>query len=490
MARSATPSSDGPRPPRVPTPATTAVVACPAGDVIGVDRGGTAAFTGIRYAGVDRFRPPQDITSWTGRVMATGFGAQAPQNGGVLERLLGGSSFPMAEDCLFLNVFTPGCDDVRRPVLVWVHGGAYVTGTGAMPWYDGSALAARGDVVVVTINYRLGALGFLDDHNSGTLDQVAALRWVARNIEAFGGDADNVTVFGESAGGSALMALMATPAADRLFHRAIAMSPSILQLRDADQGARLAATFLDLLGVDSIDDARMAPVDAILEAQARFPASTAGLKNFSPTSGTDVIPEPILDVAAADPRPLVIGTNRDEMLLFTAYDHSRSDWTDADVGREFERRFGDDAAAAITAYRSHRPDTSPSQLVSAMQTDEVFRVPAQRVGEQRSDRGNATWMYSFDFASRAFGGVMGACHGLDIPFAFDNLSRQGAEMFTGPGDDRQRVADQFAQAIVDFAHTGDPGWPEFERDGRATQRIGLEPAVDADPDAELRALWR
>ncbi len=471
-------------------PRTTAVVACPAGELVGVDRAATQAFTGIRFATSHRFEAPEDVVKWDGRLLATGIGPQAPQNSGALERLLGGSAIPMDEDCLFLNVYTPSCDGARRPVLVWIHGGAYVTGTGAMPWYDGGALAARGDVVVVTINYRLGALGFLDDHNNGTLDQVAALRWVARNIVAFGGDADNVTVFGESAGGSALLALMATPAADGLFHRAFAMSPSILQLRTQSQGARFAAAFLDLAGATTLDDVRRSPIEMLLRAQARVPASTAGLKNFSPTSGTAVIPQPVLTVAADDARPLVIGTNRDEMLLFTAFDQTRGGWSDADLDREYERRFGADAPAAVRAYRRHRPDATPSQLVSAMQTDEVFRVPAQRLGDSRSGRDRATWMYTFDFESRAFGGAMGACHGLDIPFAFDNLGKQGAEMFTGAGDDRQAVADQFATAIVGFARTGDPGWPAYDATTRATQRIGLEPDLVKDPDADLRELWQ
>lgn len=462
---------------------------CPAGMLTGLDRGATSVFKGIKFATANRFESPVDVVSWAGQLDATVFQAQCPQNGGALEQLLGGSSIPTDEDCLHLNVYTPACDDARRPVLVWIHGGAFVTGTGSMPWYDGTALAARGDVVIVTINYRLGAFGFLGSQNNGTLDQVSALRWVARNIAAFGGDAGNVTLFGESAGGSSVVSLVATPTADDLFHRVFSLSPSILQLRTAEQGEELESTFLDLLGVASVDEARSKSHNEILDAQSRFPVGGAGLKDFSPTDGTTTIPRPILATAAADPRPQVVGTNRDEMLLFTAFDTARSDWNDDDVQHHFGRRFGDRTEAAIAEYRSHRPDTNASQLISAMQTDEVFRRPAQQLCADSADATNDTWMYTFDYESPAFGGIVGSCHGLDIPFAFNNLDRPGVDMFAGTNPDRQPVADQFSDAVIAFARTGDPGWAQYDTTTRATQRIGLDPELVKDPEPALRELW-
>ncbi len=357
-----------------------------------------------------------------------------------------------------------------------------------MPWYDGSSLASVGDVVVVTINYRLGALGFLGDRNLGTLDQIAALRWVQRHIAEFGGDPTNVTIFGESAGGSAVVSLLAAPDADDLFHRVWAMSPSILQLRDTNTAARFEQSFLDVVGA-GLDVLGSMSLDDLLEAQQRVPMDSS-MQTFSPAATTSVFPEPILKQAAGDSRPLVIGANRDEMLLFTAFDQSRSSWGDADLEREFSTRFGSRSVEAIEVYRDLRPGSDANRLVSAMQTDEVFRRPAQRLAEDRIEAEQATWMYTFDQPSTAFGGMLGCCHGLDLPYAFDTLSARGAEMFTGLGENRQAVADQFSSALIAFAHNGEPGWPSYDLNRRATQRIGPVPDVVHDPEPAMRKLWK
>ncbi len=468
----------------------TITISCPAGTLTGLDRGPTQVFKGIRFAAADRFGPPEDIDAWDGELDATTFRAQSPQVHGVLEQMLGSSSIPTDEDCLHLNVYTPACDDRRRPVLVWIHGGAYVTGGGAMPWYDGSSLATRGDVVVVTLNYRLGALGFLGVRNSGTLDQVSALRWVARNIAAFGGDPADVTVFGESAGGSAVIALMAVPSADGLFHRTLAMSPSILQLRHAGHAAKYEADLLEHLDRSSVAELDTVPIEDLLHAQSKIlVAATAGLKCFAPTEGTEAVPGEILEVASRDSRPLVIGTTRDEMNLFTVFDPSRRGFADERLHDEFALRFGDDALEAIERYRAHRPGLDANQLTSAMQTDEVFRWPAWSLAAARADNDAPTWMYQFDWSTPVFGGGLGSCHGLDIPFAFDNLHRPGVDLLTGTGDDRRAVADQFAAAVVAFARTADPGWPRYDTTRRATRRIGPDPALVEDPEPKLRELW-
>jgi para-nitrobenzyl esterase len=461
---------------------------CRSGALRGLDHDATQEFRGIRFARADRFAAPVDIESWDGMHDGLGFGAQAPQVGGALEQMLGGDELPNDDDCLFLNVWTPGCDDQRRPVLFWIHGGAFLTGTGAMPWYDGNALAERGDVVVVSINYRLGALGFLGTRNLGTLDMISALRWVQRNIADFGGDPGDVTAFGESAGGAAVVSLLAAPAADGLFHKAWALSPSLLQFRSTSTADEMEQIYLDLVGADTVDELTAASLDRLLDAQARFPADTGGMQDFTPTHGTDVFPEPILRVAAHDPRPLVIGTTRDEMLLFTAFDPSRSEWGDDDVRTQFERRFAD-PEAAIDAYRRHRPDANASQLVSAMQTDEVFRWPAQRLATARADDGRPTWTYEFHQSSTAFDGVLGSCHGLDLPFAFHNLTRQGAEMFTGGGDTLEAIADDFSGAIISFARTGAPGWDAYDTSTRTTRIIDADPRTVDDPEPDLRHLW-
>ncbi len=444
---------------------------------------------GVRFATADRFEPPVDVVGWEPGFDATTFGAQAPQVTGALEQMLGATDLATSEDCFFLNVFTPNADAGARPVLVFIHGGAFVTGTASMPWYDGASLAAGGDVVVVTVNYRLGALGFLGDRNLGTLDQISALRWVQRHVADFGGDPGNVTIFGESAGGSAVVSLLAAPDANDLFHRVWSMSPSLLQLRDGETAERFEQSYLDAIGAGaSADDLEAMSVDDLLDAQQRVPMD-ASMRVFSPAAVAPVFPAPILETAHEDTRAVVVGANRDEMLLFTAFDQSRLLWGAADIEREFAARFGPATADAIAAYRELRPGTDASKLVSAMQTDEVFRRPAQRLAEARSATGSATWMYTFDQPSTSFGGVLGCCHGLDIPYAFDTLAAPGVEMFTGLGEDRQAVAEQFSSALLRFARSGEPGWPRFDTDRRATQRIGPFPGVVDDPEPALRTLW-
>lgn len=458
-------------------------------DIIGIDRNGATEYRGLRFATAERLKAPVDTIGWKPGSDATAFAAQAPQVAGALETMLGTTDLAMSEDCHFLNVFTPSGDAAGRPVLVFIHGGAFVTGTAAMPWYDGTSLAAGGDAVVVTINYRLGALGFLGGRNLGTLDQISALRWVQRHIADFGGDPGNVTIFGESAGGAAVVSLLAAPDADDLFHRVWSMSPSLLQLRDAETAARFERSYLDVIGPEAgVPDLASSSVDDLLAAQQRVPMDAA-MRVFSPTAVAPILAEAILEDAAADRRPVVVGANRDEMLLFTAFDQSRFGWGDAEVEREFTARFGPRAAEAVAAYRELRPGTDASRLVSAVQTDEVFRRPAQRLAEDRSAAESPTWMYTFDQPSTAFGGVLGCCHGLDIPYVFDTLAAPGVEMFTGLGDDRQGVADQFSSALLAFGRTGDPGWPCFDTERRATQRIGPFPDVVDDPEPELRTLW-
>jgi para-nitrobenzyl esterase len=461
----------------------------PAGEFTGLDRGPTLVFKGIRFAEATRFGEPADVAD-LGHYDATSFRAQCPQLPGTMERMLGGSKMPTSEQCLHLNVYTPGCDDGHRPVLFWVHGGAYTSGGGAMPWYDGSRLAVRGDVVVVTINYRLGPLGFLGVRNSGLLDQVAALRWVNRNIEAFGGDSGNVTVFGESAGGSSVVALAALDGAAGLYHRTLAMSPSILQFRPREAGERNERDVLAAAGADDVRDLSEAPLEALLAAQRELMATPSrDLRHFSPTESTDTITERIVDVSGRDARPMVIGTTLDEANLFNAFDARRRGWTDTDAEHRFRRVFDDRTSEAVEAYREARPGAGAAELVSAMETDLMFRNDARRLAEARAAAGHPTWMYLFDQATPQFGGVLGSCHALDIPFAFDNLHRPGVEPFVGTEPGLQDVADRFADAVISFARSADPGWERYDNRSRRTQRLGPQPDVVSDPDAELRLLW-
>lgn len=437
------------------------------------------------YAHADRFARAELVVP---EGDALGPGPVCPQIPGPLESMLGGGDLPMDEDCLSLSVWTPDLQG-SRPVVVWIHGGAFVTGTGAMPWYDGAALAARGDLVVVSVNYRLGALGFLGGHNCGLWDQITALQWVREHITAFGGDPSAVTLLGESAGGSSVVSLLAAPDTVGLFRAAWAMSPSLRQLRGRSRADEVADRMCALAGVGSIDELRHVPLSDLLDAQRGILVDrVAGFDAFAPTAGVDGLPWSITEAAAANPAPLVIGTTRDEMMLFAAMDPASATLDDAAVRQRAQEIFGDSADRALAAYRRHRPDASPTQLLSAITTDQTFRVPAQRLAEQRVGLGHATWSTWFTWPSPAFGGI-GACHGLDIPFVFHNLDRPGVTLFTGDGADRAAVADAHADALIAFARSATAPWAPHTAIDRPTLRIDTTTSEIPDPEPDLRALW-
>ena len=452
--------------------------------------GGTE-FLGIRFAHADRLTPPRDITSWDGELDATKFGPICPQVPGMLESMLGFDGSNMSEDCLNLNVFTRSAPvgSSTLPVLVWIHGGAYTNGSGSIPWYHGSALASRG-AVVVSINYRLGAFGFLGDGNYGTLDMISALRWVNRNIAAFDGDANNVTIFGESAGGSAVVSLMSSPEAKGLFHKVWAMSPSIGQLRTLPRAQELHTQFLEIANVSSIDEVRALSLDDMLAAQAKQMATpTTNFDFYTPTAGGSALPFDILSAASESSFPLVLGSNHDEDRLWSAFDPVQAEFGQDDWERISGEVFGDRAADARAAYEKLRPTESPRQLISSVHTDTAFRQRAQRLAENHAKAGNSTWMYWFTWATPAFGGVLGSCHALDIPFAFDNLSAPGTDMLTGDGAERAGIAKRFADEIVQFAKSSAPTWPVFDLVDRSTLEINAEVAVIDDPEKEIRELF-
>ncbi len=445
---------------------------------------------GIRYATAARFEPPVMVPYHPGQHADDTVGATCPQVPGMLERLLGIEASSMDEDCLFLNVFRPAdaTPASKLPVLVWIHGGAYLNGSGSIAWYEGSRLAARGQVVVA-INYRLGALGYLGGGNWGTLDQICALEWVRDHIVAFGGDAGNVTIFGESAGGSAVLSLLAAPGAEGLFHRVWSMSPSINQLRTLERAEEWAQAFFEAAGVDGLDEARALSVEQILAAQTQVMAMpNTGYDMFSPAAGGAGLGDDILGAAAASPVPVCLGTNRDESLLFLAFDPALAGagedrWVDY-----LERQFGEAAPAARAAYEAARPGAPTVALIAAVQTDATFRRPAQRLAEARSRAGTPTWMYWFTWASPALGGILGSAHALDIPFAFDNVHASGAEMMLGDGPELAGLAARFADEIAAFAAAGAASWQAFDTEQRATMRFDATFEVLHDPEPGLRAL--
>lgn len=470
----------------------TASITSPSGTFDGVlHENGQTSFKGIRFANAKRWQAPVDVVSYDGNVDASNYGLMSPQVPGFLEQMLGMDSTNMSEDCLFLNVFRPSgaTEESNLPVLYWIHGGAYTNGAGSVAWYDGSRLASRG-CIVVSINYRLGAFGFAGTGNYGVLDMLSGLRWVQRNIASFGGNPSNVTIFGESAGGSAVVSLMATDAVSNLFHKAWTMSPSIGQLRNLPRAQELHDQFLEILDVESLESAASLPVEKILEAQtAAALIPSQGFDVFAPTGGGDHIAQNILTAAANSPIPFVVGTNRDENKLWSAFNQEAA----SDGQPEWEKfttsQFGDAAANARSIYESRRPNEAVRELISAVNTDISFRQPAQSLSENRVNSGTPTWMYWFTWASPAFGGILGSCHALDIPFAFDNLDAPGTDLLLGTEENRQILATRFADEIAQFASHGHPSWEQFNTDSRPTMVLNVDTSLESDPEADIRQLF-
>ena len=466
------------------------------GWVGGRQRGDGAVFKGIPYARAERWGPPQPAAPWTGVRDALEFGPQAPQIPGLLEAAFGLAEWPMSEDCLSLNIWTPAVEVAAgRPVLVFLHGGAFTNGTGAVPWYDGEAFARDG-CVLVTLNYRLGALGYLHladlagerfagSGNLGLLDQIAALDWVQANITGFGGDPANVTVFGESAGGASVLALLAAPAAAGRFHRAVAQSASIPQLRTRLQATAAAERVLQSLGigVQELDRLLAVPVTDLLQVQASFTGPDL-FTAFAPTPDGTVVSGSILERAAAAAVPLMIGTNRDELYLFTALD-GRSLSVDRDGLLHVARRYaGDGANDLVEAYAAARPGRRPGQLGASIAGDDAFWMPAIELAERREA---PTWMYRFDWPTPIFDGLLGACHGIELPFVFDTLA--AAQGFVGDDSRLGDLAATVHRAWVRFATDGEPGWPAYDTVQRATMRYDTASGVVDDLDGPLRTRW-
>jgi para-nitrobenzyl esterase len=470
-----------------------------------------------------RFAAPEREEPWSGVRKAHEFGFSAPQSSMALP-LPGMDVGAMDEDCLSLNVYTPAADAARRPVLVWIHGGGFVIGSGSQPIYDGSPLALRGDVVVVTINYRLGPLGFLylgdlcpdlegAGGNAGIRDQVAALEWVKENIAAFGGDPDNVTIFGESAGGMSVGTLLGTPSAAGLFHRAIPQSGAAHNVHSRETATEVARHFLEGLGITPDQAAgalRSIPPDKLLDTQQQTVlklGTTLGLLPFQPMLDDDFLPtSPLAAIEAGHARgiDLMTGTTRDEWKLFGFLDPGLATLDDAGLVTRLAAQLGDESAAkrVADAYRGAQLEAGSAaatakDLFFAIETDRVFRIPAIRLAEAQRRHHDAVFMYQFTWESPMMGGALGACHAIELPFVFGQVGADGAEMFVGKGPEAERLSEQLMDAWIAFARSGDPShkglpggrWPAFETERRATMRLGAETVCDDAPQNREREAW-
>ncbi len=485
------------------------------GKVEGVERDGIQVFMGIPYAtppvGDRRWLPAVPEEPWDGVRDATKFSAQSAQGPFAMNVMFGGEQPEVSEDSLYLNVWTPACDDAKRPVLFWIHGGAFIFGSGDTPWYDGTQFVTHGDVVVVTINYRLGPFGFLQladsfgeafegSGNLGILDQVVALEWVRDSIANFGGDPNNVTIFGESAGGASVGTLLGLPSARGLFHAAVPQSGASSWYATRETGATFADGFVERLGVKSgdVDALRALTTQEIIDAamsHAAVSPSGGGLR-FQPVVDGTSLPLPPLDAIEAgnaDGVRVLVGTNGHEVTLFNMMDPALASIDPVGVSPLLEPWFGEGAAAVVDDYRSRRADASGLELWTDVGTDAIFRIPAIRLAEAQQGHG-PVWMYWFTWETPAFGGVLRSTHALEIPFVFDNLDK-GAELFTGNGAGRQVLADAMHGAWLALARNGDPNhagvptWPAYDTETRATMRFDDTVEVVEDPHGEDRQAW-
>lgn len=447
------------------------------------------------YGDVNRFRAPQPMPPWDGVRDAGVSGPMPPQP----SRAPGGGLAGQADD-LTLEVWAP-VGVVKAPVLVWLPGGAFYRVNASETWYDGSAYARDG-VVVVSVNYRVGIDGFMwvegMPPNRGLLDQVAALQWVRRNIAAFGGDAGNVTLAGQSAGAQSVMALMGMPAAQGLFHRAIAQSPPQNHF-SPDQARRVAAaTAAELKVANTAAALAGVPLPALIAGTERMVADLRDRAKWGPIGGqppylpvidgTVVTATPLaaLDRHATRDLPLLIGSTDEEARLYLV-PGGTIDRIPAPALAGAIRGAGLPAQAA-QVYATVRPNASAGDMLAAFESDSTFRMPALRYAENRVAAGAPVWNYHFAWQSPGFGGRLGAGHVVDVPYVFNTLASQQAGPFLG-GPGHQPLADLMFGHWLRFVKTGDPGWPRYELTARPTMRFDTRSAMVADPLAERRLLW-
>ncbi len=502
------------------------------GKVRGRSIAGIHSFLGLRYGasteGRNRFKPPEKPQPWAGIQDAYFYGNSAPQSnparsGSDLQRsdigrLIAGTDGappPESEDCLFLNVWTPGVNDnAKRPVMFWLHGGGFATGSDSSALFIGANLARRGDVVVVGINHRLGALGFthLGDlggdafahsGNVGMLDAVAALQWVRDNIDRFGGDPGRVMIFGESGGGQKVSMLLGSPPAKGLFHRAVIESGPGPKMMERDRATDLARLVLAEVGLDAkrVSELQALPLEKIMAAQFAVSAKLRGMAGiidgFAPVLDPTVLPaHPFYPHATriSEDVPVIVGNNRTEMTLFA--DPAAFSLDESGLKTRVKGLLGDRADAVIEVYRRANPHATPSDLFFLIWTDDPTTIYSNNIAERRAALGKApTYRYRFDWETPALGGRLKSPHTLEMPFVFDNV--QVAPGLTGGASpEAVALAARVSEAWIAFATRGDPNsknsglppWPAYDSERRATMQFGNESKVVNDPASEQRKI--
>jgi para-nitrobenzyl esterase len=490
-------------------------VATSAGHLRGVDIDGIATFLGIPYGdrvdGEWRFRPPRPHPGWSGVRDALTFGAGGPQADPrvdvdpvyhrVLRLLYPGVPTPLegrasGENCLFLNVWASSSEGPPKPVMVWLHGGAFVHGTGAEGWFQGDRLAASGDVLVVTVNHRLGLLGFLPPTPelgeeaelsglAGILDVVEALRWVHTNIAAFGGDPGNVTIFGQSGGGAKVSTLLAMPGARGLFHKAIIQSGAGLRSVTPEDAERTLHRVLADLDLADAGELRSLPAEQLFAVQE---AATEGAlmqrlgpvlhERELPAHPFDGVPTPL-----GAGIPLLIGSTTHEVALMLSEHRWFHELTEAELPARFEDLAGEGWREVLDVYRAREGDAVPQLVLARAASDRRFVAASRKLRDLKTTQPADVYSYRFDYRAGTVGGILGAHHSLDLPFVFDNVDRSPV---AGRSEERFAVSGRVARAWASFARTGSPrtrefgDWRPFGESGE-TYRIGLASGPEHDP---------
>ena len=491
------------------------------GRVRGVDVDGVKVFKGIPYgastAGNRRFMPPANPPTWTGVRDVLAYGPSAPQREPGVDR--GTSALAVAaaglpaegEDCLRLNIWTPAVGDSRkRPVMLWCHGGGFSTGSGSSPVTDGTNLARRGDVVVVTINHRLNVLGytflgelggeeFAQSGAAGMLDIVHALAWVRDNIAQFGGDPGTVTVFGQSGGGRKVATLLAMPSARGLFHRAIIESGATIKLVEREQAAQVARELAATLGLKGPQgrELQQVPLDRMMSAYfavVRKMNVDQMTQGFSPVVDGKVVSahpfHPTASAVSADV-PVMLGSTRTE--LTSSADREAFSLSEDGMRGRLRDLLGDNASSVIEVYRKTNPGATPSDIYFLIASDYRYSGPVMKIAERRSALGRGpVYLYYFRWETPVEGGRLKSPHTIEIPFAFDNV--KVAQRLTGGGPEAMALADKVSDAWIAFARTGNPNtsklprWTPFNATDRPTMVFDNESRIENDPIRHERAV--
>jgi para-nitrobenzyl esterase len=477
------------------------------GKISGYTDNGIHVFKGVRY-GADtsgrRFMPPLAPEKWSGIADAVDYGASSPQRG---QR--GGN---MSEDCLFLNVFTPALrDKKKRPVMFYIHGGAYSGGSGSSPLYDGVHLCKRGDVVVVSINHRLNAFGYLylarfgkdefaDSGNVGQLDIIMALKWVQENIEEFGGDPGNITVFGQSGGGAKIATMMAMPAAKGLFQKAITMSGQQITASGPLHATLRARAILDALKItpERIDEIRTIPFQKIVDVlNTKDPVLSFGGVYFGPVlDERSLLRHPFYPDAPAQSShiPMIIGNTHDETKAFLGGDPTNFTMTWEQMPEKLipNMRVDIQPEMVINEYRKLYPQLSPGELFFKITTASRSWRGAIIEAEERAKSGAPTYAYQLDWATPKDNGKFGAPHASDIQLVFDNIDKPGA---TAIGPQAQTMANIMSQTFIAFARTGNPNnntipeWEQYKLPRRQTMVFNVPSHLEDDPRGAEREIF-